>query len=416
MNQQGKKQSEVNKPTVTNMDRAGTNQPRINLPDSCLFDVNQSDNPRLSISLHDMKKLDTRYLDMSQSEVSQKSSSHPSLWQPGMSNPISGQPGTSHLERSQANKWCPAVRPSYKNCQDTSESQEALRSPVVIRSIMTKLDTSQLTIDRLSVSSQSDGSQSGINELSKNYLNLNLPSITISDTTEQETSSQENKNHLTFSPPTTSQSNENEQRPSQLSKNSLNLNPASTSQSNTSEQEMDQSPKTQEDTTFQIRPAEAEDCPEILRLINELSASDDIQHTVKITVEDLLRDGFGASPLFYCLVAEVSQKGKPSGKELVAFAMYYFTYDLWIGKVLHLEDFYVIHAYQDLGIGTEMLRKISQIALISQCGYMHFLVVLSNQDSVDYYIRHGAVDLSFVEGWHLFRFNREDLKALAGED
>lgn len=26
--------------------------------------------------------------------------------------------------------------------------------------------------------------------------------------------------------------------------------------------------------------------------------------------------------------------------------MYYFTYDPWIGKLLYLEDFYVIQAYQ----------------------------------------------------------------------
>ncbi|XP_069895156.1 spermidine/spermine N(1)-acetyltransferase-like protein 1 [Dipodomys merriami] len=395
MNQLGKNESEVNKPTQTGREQTDTNQPGTNLPDSCLFDMNQPERHRLSISLHDMKKLDMKYLDMLQSEVGQKSLSHPSLWQPGMSNPISGQPGTSHLERSQANKWCPVEVPSCKNCQDTSElskSQEALRSPVVIRSIMTKLDMSQLTIDRLSVSSQSDASQSGPSQSSKNNLNLN--------------------------PPSSSQSNATEQgKPRQSSKNYLNLNPPSTSQSNASEQGRSQSPKTQQSTTsFQIRPAEPEDCGEILRLIKELAASDDTQHTVKITAGDLLRDGFGVNPLFYCLVAEVFQQQKKSAKEIVGFAMYYFTYDLWIGKVLYLEDFYVIHGYQDLGIGTEMLRKISQIAIRSQCGYMHFLVVLSNQDSVDYYTHRGAVDLSFAEGWHLFRFTREDLQAIAGEE
>lgn len=67
---------------------------------------------------------------------------------------------------------------------------------------------------------------------------------------------------------------------------------------------------------------------------------------VKLTAKDLLRDGLGENPLFYCLIAEVHNHQKLSGKVTVGFAMYYFTYDPWIGKLLYLEDFYVIQAYQ----------------------------------------------------------------------
>lgn len=31
---------------------------------------------------------------------------------------------------------------------------------------------------------------------------------------------------------------------------------------------------------------------------------------------------------------------------VIAFAMYYFTYDPWIGKLLYLEDFYVMGEYR----------------------------------------------------------------------
>uniref|UniRef100_A0A8C9GUQ6 N-acetyltransferase domain-containing protein n=2 Tax=Piliocolobus tephrosceles TaxID=591936 RepID=A0A8C9GUQ6_9PRIM len=95
--------------------------------------------------------------------------------------------------------------------------------------------------------------------------------------------------------------------------------------------------------------------------------------------------------------------------------MYYFTYDSWIGKVLYLEDFYVTRAYQGLGIGAEMLKRLSQIAIRTQCNRMHFLVVIWNQASVDYYTSRGALDLSSEEGWHLFRFNRGELLDMAWE-
>ncbi|XP_058147211.1 spermidine/spermine N(1)-acetyltransferase-like protein 1 isoform X2 [Dasypus novemcinctus] len=165
--------------------------------------------------------------------------------------------------------------------------------------------------------------------------------------------------------------------------------------------------------SFRVRPAEARDCAEILRLIKELAACENMSDAVKLTATDLLRDGFGDNPLFYCLIAEVHNQHKPSGLVTVGFAMYYFTYDPWIGKLLYLEDFYVI---QGLGIGAEMLKRLSQIAIRSHCNCMHFLVVIWNQASIDYYTRRGALDLSSEEGWHLFRFNREELMDMAGEE
>ncbi|XP_070318065.1 spermidine/spermine N(1)-acetyltransferase-like protein 1 isoform X1 [Odocoileus virginianus] len=168
-------------------------------------------------------------------------------------------------------------------------------------------------------------------------------------------------------------------------------------------------------TSFRVRPAEAGDCPEILHLIKELAACENMLDAVKLTSKDLLRDGFGDNPLFYCLIAEVHNHQKPSGKVTVGLVMYYFTYDPWIGKLLYLEDFYVIQAYRGLGIGAEMLKRLSQIAIRSQCNCMHFLVVTWNQASIDYYTHRGALELSSEEGWHLFRFNREELMDMAGE-
>jgi hypothetical protein len=34
------------------------------------------------------------------------------------------------------------------------------------------------------------------------------------------------------------------------------------------------------------------------------------------------------------------------GYTVVGFAMYYFTYDPWIGKLLYLEDFYVMKEFR----------------------------------------------------------------------
>ncbi|XP_062440462.1 spermidine/spermine N(1)-acetyltransferase-like protein 1 [Rhea pennata] len=166
---------------------------------------------------------------------------------------------------------------------------------------------------------------------------------------------------------------------------------------------------------FRIRPATPQDCPEILRLIKEGAAYEHKPNAVTLTEEDLLQDGFGEHPFYYCLVAEVENEEQIERSYTVGYAMYYFTYDPRIGKLLYLEDFYIMEPYQGLGIGSEILKILSQTTLQTNCSCMQFLVVIWNKPSVEYYMRCGASDLSTEEGWHLFRFNKETLLRMAAE-
>uniref|UniRef100_A0A670K8Q7 N-acetyltransferase domain-containing protein n=1 Tax=Podarcis muralis TaxID=64176 RepID=A0A670K8Q7_PODMU len=133
-----------------------------------------------------------------------------------------------------------------------------------------------------------------------------------------------------------------------------------------------------------------------------------------LNISDLLRDGFGSRPFFQCLIAELFCVLPDT--DIVGFAMYYYTYDPWIGKLLYLEDFYVMDEYRGWGIGTELLKRLSQIAIETNCSCMHFLVVVWNKPSIEYYMRRGASDLSTEEGWHLFRFDKENLVRMASGD
>ncbi|XP_029462438.1 diamine acetyltransferase 1-like [Rhinatrema bivittatum] len=96
--------------------------------------------------------------------------------------------------------------------------------------------------------------------------------------------------------------------------------------------------------------------------------------------------------------------------------MYYFTYDPWVGKVLYLEDFFVMEQYRGLGIGSEILKRLSQVAVQTHCSCMHFLVAFWNKPSIEYYKHRGAIDLSAEEGWHLFRFTKDNLIQMAAEE
>ncbi|XP_063794722.1 diamine acetyltransferase 1-like, partial [Pseudophryne corroboree] len=162
---------------------------------------------------------------------------------------------------------------------------------------------------------------------------------------------------------------------------------------------------------FLIREATPNDCADLLRLIKELANYEKKPHAVQITERDLLEDGFGERPCYRCLIAELPNPSDNGCSAKVGFAMYYLTYDPWVGKTLHLENFFVMALYR--GIGSEILKKISQEALEQRCRAVYFMALRWNTPSIGYYKRRGAQDLSDAEGWRLFSFSEEDIRRLA---
>lgn len=118
---------------------------------------------------------------------------------------------------------------------------------------------------------------------------------------------------------------------------------------------------------IQIRPARENDCAQILQLVKELAAFEELSDQVRATEEDLRRDGFGPSPRFECLLAE-TYEGSGTSPAVVGFALFFLTYSTFAGRPgLYLEDIYVRETARGLGAGRQLLASLAAIARERDC-------------------------------------------------
>ena len=155
---------------------------------------------------------------------------------------------------------------------------------------------------------------------------------------------------------------------------------------------------------LKIRPATPTDVPHILAFIRELAEYERDLNSVQATEADLLRDGFGPTKRFDCLIAEWS--GTPVG-----LALYFYSYSTWAGHAgIYIEDLFVRPAYRGKGIGKSLLASVAAIAVAEGCPRLEWSVLDWNQPSIDFYHQMGAVMKS---EWKGMRVSGEALPALA---
>jgi GNAT superfamily N-acetyltransferase len=153
-----------------------------------------------------------------------------------------------------------------------------------------------------------------------------------------------------------------------------------------------------------IRPARASDAPQILAFIRALAIYEREPDAVAATEADLLRDGFGPNPFYFCLIAE--SDGIPAG-----FALYFFNYSTWLGRPgLYLEDLFVLPEFRGLGLGKALLQRVAAIAVEKHCLRLQWEVLDWNTPAIDFYRAMGA---EFLDEWRNVRVSGDALRKLA---
>jgi GNAT superfamily N-acetyltransferase len=140
-----------------------------------------------------------------------------------------------------------------------------------------------------------------------------------------------------------------------------------------------------------LRPATADDVPEILDLIRELAEYEHAADEVAATEGDLREHLFGASPTARVVIAEVD--GAVAG-----FALWYPTFSTWVGRPgIWLEDLFVRPQFRKRGLGLALLQELRRLT----DGRVEWAVLDWNQPSIEFYDALGARP---VEGWIRYRW------------
>ena len=142
-----------------------------------------------------------------------------------------------------------------------------------------------------------------------------------------------------------------------------------------------------ESSTPILREAIVADVPEIYRMLRASAAEQGALDELCVDEQSLREDGFGTSPRYQALVAEMD--GEP-----VAVALYFFTYSTWSSRNgLFLEDMYVRPAFRKQGVGKALMRRLIEIAHERGCRRFHWFVLRANRAAVCFYESLGGEEM-----------------------
>lgn len=104
---------------------------------------------------------------------------------------------------------------------------------------------------------------------------------------------------------------------------------------------------------------------------------------MKVTVEELERDGFGPDAVYKAFVAE-------NDKEIVGIALYYIKYSTWKGKCVFLEDLVVSMEYRRYGIGAKLFEAVVKVCKEMGVRKMDWQVLDWNEPALKFYRKYNA--------------------------
>jgi len=130
-----------------------------------------------------------------------------------------------------------------------------------------------------------------------------------------------------------------------------------------------------------IRKGAVSDLKAVLDLVKGLAKYENAEDQVHATLKDY-EQSFVDS-LISIDVAEAND-------EIVGCTIYYDTFSTWRGKMLYLEDFFVLEAFRRMGIGKLLFDEFIAESKRRECKMVKWQVLDWNEPAIKFYEKEGA--------------------------
>lgn len=131
-----------------------------------------------------------------------------------------------------------------------------------------------------------------------------------------------------------------------------------------------------------LRRPSSKDLPELLQMIKQLAEDEGAQggsSMIQVTAQQLNRDWHDRC--FDCILAENHRK------ELVGFALFAWGYSTWTGKLLALDDLFVVREHRGAGVGMALLRELVRLTRAAGAGRVQWMSLRQNEAANGFYER-----------------------------
>ncbi len=156
----------------------------------------------------------------------------------------------------------------------------------------------------------------------------------------------------------------------------------------------------------QIRFAQAQDIPRLLRFISGLAVYQHMEDEVAVTAE-LLQKWLFEHKMAEVLLAELDGKA-------VGFALFFPTFSAFPGLPgLYLQDLFVDPECRGAGCGRMLMQRLAQLAVERGYGSVEWACLDWNQPSIDFY---GSLGAKPMPDWTNYHLTGDALRALGQTD
>ena len=154
-----------------------------------------------------------------------------------------------------------------------------------------------------------------------------------------------------------------------------------------------------------IRRARPEDAGEILAMVRELAAFENLTAECDATQEQIAAALFGEHPRAFCEIAEAA------GGRVVGFALWFYTFSTFRGRHgIWLEDLFVRPDWRGKGFGKALLAELAKHCVAENLPRLEWSVLDWNTGAVDFYKAQGA---RLLDDWTVCRVTDAALWRLA---